>query len=145
MRGRGFLLCGYAETGAPPRLMTSTRTGMVGAAAALLAGCTPFLACTDAGCDDGLIVRFSQPPAGAFRVEAVVPGDPAEYAFDCADAAQCLGMFQGLVAERVTVRLITAQGTRTREFQPRYQNVYPNGRRCGAACRQATVTFNLAG
>jgi hypothetical protein len=115
---------------------------MFSAAAALLAGCMPGV-CTEIGCEDGLTVRFDSPPAGAFRMEAVVPNHPGEYAFDCTDPAACFTMFRGLVAERVTVRLITAQGTFSREFRPRYREVYPNGRRCPAACRQATVTFDL--
>jgi hypothetical protein len=119
-----------------------TRSLLLSAAAALMAGCMPGV-CTETGCEDGLTVRFDAPPTGAFRVEAVVRNHPGEYAFDCTDAGACLTMFRGLVAERVTVRLITAQGTFSREFQPRYREVYPNGRRCPAACRQATVTLDL--
>lgn len=119
------------------------RVLLPGAAALLLAGCIPVVACTEIGCDDGLVVRFDRAPVGAFRVEAVVPGTPDEYAFDCPGAGECLTTFHGLVAERVTVRVITSRGTFTQEFQPRYQDVYPNGRRCPAACRQATVTFQL--
>lgn len=113
------------------------------ATAALLAGCTPIGSCTLIGCDDGLSVRFNRPPAGAFRIEAVVPDDPSVQAIDCADAATCFPMFPGLVAEQVTLRLITAEGTLTQQFQPRYEDVYPNGRGCGPACRQATVTIQL--
>lgn len=120
------------------------RSPLLYAAAAVLAGCTPFGACTLVGCDDGLAVQFQQPPASPFRIEASVPGDPTQYAIDCASAQACFPMFSGLVAERVTIRLITQQGTRTQEFQPGYKNVYPNGRRCGPACRQATVTFPAA-
>lgn len=120
------------------------RSLLLYATAALLAGCTPFGACTLIGCDDGLSVRFEQPPAGPFRIEATVPGDPTEHVIDCASAEACFPRFSGLVADRVTIRLITQQGTRTREFQPRYRNVYPNGRRCGPACRQATVTLPAA-
>lgn len=117
------------------------RTFLFSATAAGLAGCTPFGACTLIGCEDGLSVEFQRPPAGAFRIEASVPGDPTQYAIDCASAATCFPMFPGLVAQRVTIRLVTQEGTRTQEFQPRYEDFYPNGRRCGPACRQATVTF----
>lgn len=119
------------------------RSLLFSATAALLAGCTPFGACTLIGCDDGLSVRFSRPPTGAFRVEATVPNDATVVSIDCADAATCLLMFPGLVADQVTLRLITPQGAVTQQFQPRYEDVYPNGRRCGPACRQATVTFQL--
>ena len=37
------------------------------------------------------------------------------------------------------------RGTRTQEFTPKYEAQYPNGRRCGAACRNATVTVQLPG
>jgi hypothetical protein len=121
------------------------RSLLFSATAALLASCTPFGACTLIGCEDGLSVRFSRPPAGAFRVEATVPNDPAVLAIDCTDAASCPLMFPDLVAERVTLRLTTAEGTITQQFQPRYENVYPNGRACGGACRQATVTLQLPG
>jgi hypothetical protein len=119
------------------------RSLLFSATAALLASCTPFGACTLIGCDNGLSVRFSRPPAGAFRVEATVPHDPTVLAIDCPDATSCLLMFPDLVAEQVTLRLIMAQGTLTQQFQPRYENVYPNGRGCGPACRQATVTIQL--
>lgn len=120
------------------------RTLLFGAMAAVLGGCNPFGPCTLIGCHDGLSVRFDSPPAGAFRIEASVPGDPTQYAIDCADAQSCETIFPGLIAERVTIRLITPQGTRTQEFQPRYADLYPNGRRCGPTCRQATVTFPAA-
>jgi hypothetical protein len=119
------------------------RSLLFSATAALLASCTPFGACTLIGCEDGLSVQFSRAPAGAFRIEATVPNDPTVAAIDCADAASCPLRFPGVVAEQVTLRLITSQGTVTQEFQPRYQELHPNGRRCGPACRQATVTFQL--
>jgi hypothetical protein len=119
------------------------RSLLFSATAALLASCTPFGACTLIGCDDGLSVRFSRLPAGAFRVEATLPNDPTVLAIDCTDATNCLLMFPDLVAAQVTLRLTTAEGTITQEFQPQYQNVYPNGRDCGGACRQATVTIQL--
>ncbi|HEU4883618.1 MAG TPA: hypothetical protein VFT45_15265 [Longimicrobium sp.] len=119
------------------------RSLLCSATAALLASCTPFGACTLIGCEDGLSVRFSRPPVGAFVLVATVPNDPAIVAIDCADAASCPLMFPGLVAEQVTLRLTTAEGTITQQFQPRYEEAYPNGRRCGPACRQATVTLQL--
>ena len=64
-------------------------------------------------------------------------------AIDCADAATCELLFPNLVAEQVTVRVILPQGTHTQQFEPRYEKLYPNGRRCGAACEQARVTIEL--
>ena len=121
------------------------RTLLLSATAALLAGCIPTGACTLIGCHDGLSVQFSRPPAGAFRVEATVPNDPAVRAIDCDDVATCQLIFPNLLAEQVTLRLITAGETVTQQFEPRYENQYPNGRRCGPSCRQATVTLQLPG
>jgi hypothetical protein len=117
------------------------RSLLFSATAALLAGCLPTQSCTLIGCFDGLAVEFQTPPAGAFRLEASVPGDPTGYAIDCTSADTCAPVFQDLIAEQVTIRLITQQGTRTQQFQPNYENQYPNGRQCGPACRQAKVTF----
>jgi hypothetical protein len=54
-------------------------------------------------------------------------------------------MFEGLMPQRVTIRVTTAAGTRSQEFTPKYEAQYPNGRLCGAACRNATVTMRLPG
>jgi hypothetical protein len=119
------------------------RSLLFSALAALLAGCIPTGACTLIGCHDGLSVQFSRPPVGSFRVEATFPNDPTVLAIDCADASSCELIFRDLAAEQVTLRLIMAEGTITQQFQPRYENLYPNGRRCGPSCRQATVTMQL--
>lgn len=119
------------------------RTFLYSATAALTAGCTPTIACTLIGCSNGLSVEFNRAPEGAFRLEATVPNDPTVHAIDCASASTCMLMFPELVAEQVTIRLITQQGTITQQFQPEYETLYPNGRRCGPACEQATVTLQL--
>ena len=117
---------------------------LLSALAVALAGCTtPSIACTLIGCEDGLAVRFNRQPAGAFRVEAIVPSHPTPYTIDCADVATCYLFFTDLMEERVTLRVTTADGTFTQDFTPLYEDRYPNGRRCGAACRQAVVTFRL--
>lgn len=113
-------------------------------AAVLLAGCSPITqACTLIGCESGLFVQFATPPAGAYRVEAIVPG-AAPAVLECGAGQTCPPIiFRDLEAERVTIRVVTATRTVSRDFSPRYENQYPNGRRCGAACRQATVNFEL--
>jgi hypothetical protein len=117
--------------------------------ALLLAGCQAFvgpLACTDVGCPNGLTVRFDRPPAGAYRIEVVPDHDPAlARTLDCPAAEMCgPAAFVGdFFAESVTLRVTTAAGTTTRQVRPRFQPVYPNGRRCGAACSQAEVTVRL--
>lgn len=119
------------------------RTFLYSATAAFMAGCTPFGACTLIGCDNGLAVDFNRAPQGAFRIEVTTPGDATVHAIDCDSAATCVMMFPGLMAEQVTVRAITQQGTFTQTFQPDYEELYPNGRRCGPACRQASVIVQL--
>jgi hypothetical protein len=116
-----------------------------GLAGVLLASCSPVVhACTEIGCDDALVVRFDRAPAGAFRVEAITAPGAAPAVFECAAGDTCpAAYFPGVEAERVTIRVTTSAGTRSQEFAPEYQDQYPNGRRCGAVCRQATVTFPL--
>lgn len=122
-----------------------TRSFLLSATAALVAGCSPVISCTLIGCENGLMVRFDRTPAGPFRIEAIVANEAQARVIDCADAANCHLLFRDLVAEQVTVR-VTAQGaTSTQSFQPRYENLYPNGRKCGPSCRQATVTYPLPG
>lgn len=112
-------------------------------AAVLLAGCNP-LVCTDIGCIDSLQVRFDRAPVGAYRVEVVAGAGAEPAVFECGATESCpVAYFEGVTAERVTVRVTTAAGTRTQEFSPRYERQYPNGRLCGAACQQATITFSL--
>jgi hypothetical protein len=115
-----------------------------GLAVVLLAACNPVVqVCTEIGCDDALVVRLDRAPAGAYRVEAIVPG-AAPAVFECGAGETCpAAYFPGLVAERVTIRVTTSAGVRTQEFTPAYAAEYPNGRGCPAACRKATVTVQL--
>lgn len=122
-------------------------TALVRATAVLLlASCNPLgnHDCTLAACQDGLNVRFDRVPAGAYRVEAFVGDLFNPRVFGCADPAMCTAAyFPDLTAERVTIRVTTADGVRTQEFTPRYETVYPNGRDCGGRCSQATVTVQM--
>lgn len=121
------------------------RTALYLFAAATLAGCNPVITCTLIGCHNGLVVQFDRMPTQPFRVEAIVPNDPAQHVVEC-DANRCPHvLFPDLLPEQVTIRVTTAAGTRTQEFRPKYENLYPNGRRCGPACRQATVTVQVPG
>lgn len=88
-------------------------------------------------------VRLDRAPAGAYRVEAIAAG-AAPAVFECGAGETCpAAYFPGLVAETVTIRVMTSAGVRTQAFTPEYQPEYPNGRGCPAACRQATVTVQL--
>ena len=121
------------------------RTALYAIAAATLAGCNPVGVCTLIGCFDGLSVRFDREPGGPFRVEAIVPGDATPRVVECTTGLCAPIWFPDLMAERVTIRVTTAAGTRSQEFTPKYEAEYPNGRRCGAACRNASVTMQLPG
>lgn len=110
-----------------------------------LAGCNPIGVCTGIGCFDGLNVRFYRRPTGAYRVEAIVPGDATPRVVEWPSGACGPVMFEGLMPQRVTIRVTTAAGTPSQEFTPKYEAQYPNGRRCGAACHSATVTMQLPG
>lgn len=116
------------------------------ATAVLLAGCNSIThICTLMVCEDALNVAFDQAPAGPVRVEVFADGAATPRVFDCADPALCPAgvYFTGLMAERVTVRVVTAGATYTQEFAPVYETIYPNGRDCGGHCEQATVTMDL--
>lgn len=112
----------------------------------LLAGCNAIaLACTEIGCDNGLVVRFNTAPTGAYTVEAWSELRIAPQVFECAAGQTCpVVFFSGFAGQDVTVRVTTAAGVRTQTFDDvDYEPVYPNGRRCGAACEQAEVTVQL--
>ena len=112
----------------------------------LLASCNPITqTCTLIGCEDGLAVRLSGVPAGAYRVEAWSELRIAPQVFECGAGETCPPVFfPGFQGNDVTVRVTTAAGVRTQSFADvEYEPLYPNGRRCGGACRQATVTVPL--
>jgi hypothetical protein len=112
----------------------------------LLASCNPITqACTLIGCDNGLAVRLSGTPAGPYRVEAWSELRIAPQVFECAAGQTCAPVFfADFEGHDVTVRVTTAAGVRTQEFDGvEYETLYPNGRRCGGACEQATVTVQL--
>jgi hypothetical protein len=112
----------------------------------LLASCNPLTqACTLIGCHDGLAVQLSTMPTGAYRVEAWSEVRTTPQVFECAAGQTCLPViFPDFEGEDVTVRVTTAAGVRTQSFAGvAYEPLYPNGRLCGAACEQATVTFQL--
>lgn len=114
--------------------------------AVLLASCNPLTqACTLIGCHDGLMVQLSTVPTGAYRVEAWSELRKTPQVFECAAGQTCPPiMFPDFEGEDVTVRVTTAADARTQVFENvEYEALYPNGRRCGAACSQATVTVTV--
>jgi hypothetical protein len=121
-------------------------TALQASGALLLAGCNSIaFACTDIGCVGGLLVRFNTPPAGAYKVEAWSELRVEPQVWECAVGSTCpAAFFPDFEGQDVTVRVTTAAGVRTQEFADvDYEPVYPNGRRCGAACEQGEVTVQL--
>jgi hypothetical protein len=115
-------------------------------AALLLASCNPLTqACTLIGCHNGLVVQLSSTPTGTYRVEAWSELQPTPQVVECTAGQPCLPvLFPDFEGEDVTVRVTTDAGVRTQAFADvEYEPQYPNGRRCGATCEQASVTFQL--
>ena len=145
------------------RIPRSRRAYYIGAAILFAAGCKgspkadaippaapnpPGEACTLIGCRDQLIVEVVPRPARAFRVVATDSAGSTQEA-QCGNAAACatspgeadtarvaLEMTTGAVSIRVTD---AARRSITVKVVPRYEELYPNGRRCGPVCRAARV------
>ena len=104
--------------------------------------------CNLVGCEDGLNVHLASLPAGAFQVELLVDGVamPGPSAAVCAGTATCYQdiWFYQQKPQSGSVRVTTASGTRLTHFSNiKYEEGFPNGRRCGAACSNARVTAQL--
>jgi hypothetical protein len=109
----------------------------------VLAGCSsgspPPQICTLIGCESGLEIVLEARPAGAFRVEASAPGQPARV-IDCPTAASCERIFfDDFTPDSVTVRVTAAAGAMSWNGRPSYRTLQPNGPACPPTCRQATV------
>jgi hypothetical protein len=101
--------------------------------------------CTDVGCFSGLQVRVEPVPTIPYRVEAYSGGgDFSRYVWQCTAANGCGGTayFEDFFPSRVFVEVITARDTVRREIigPIGYGEQFPNGRHCGAACRNGMVT-----
>jgi hypothetical protein len=114
-------------------------------AALLLTSCSPlFQDCTAMACLNGLAVRFSTVPTGAWSVEAWSDQLPGPVSVQCPAGIPCEPVFfQNFEGEHVTVRVTTDAGELTQEFDVEYETVYPNGRDCPGRCRQAEVVVQL--
>ena len=115
-------------------------------AAVLLASCSPIThSCTLIGCENGLAVQLGGAPAGPVRVEAWSELRLPVQVQECAADQPCTGVFfPGFAGQNVTVRVTTSAGVKTQEFTGvDYETLYPNGRRCGGACEQASLTVQL--
>jgi hypothetical protein len=109
----------------------------------LAAGVACNTKCSLVGCIGYLTVAFDAAPAVAYHIEAV-SGILGTRDFDCADPAKCgTASFANYTPDQVTITVTTARGSRQYNLTPAYQNMYFDGRECGAACRNATVTVSL--
>jgi hypothetical protein len=101
------------------------------------------LECTLIGCDTGLAVVVEDPPAFPYRVEVFPPVTGPRYVMNCTSPSVCFEgrvFFGEFLPRSVTVEVIGSSGTRRHEvLNLEYENLYPNGRACGSACRQATI------
>lgn len=112
-----------------------------------LAGCSLYdemTVCTTKGCPGGhgLWVQVTPTVTNSIRVE-VIPLGPNQYrtyTHTCT-GAQCDQMifFEGLIAERATVRVTTDTGVRETEVRPAYSRTFPNGPNC-PVCMAAVVS-----
>ncbi|HUQ75683.1 MAG TPA: hypothetical protein VM183_13240 [Burkholderiales bacterium] len=99
------------------------------------------VSCTAMGCGDGLGVSLQNPPAEAYRVDVIVPGQ-ATQSQSC-NGGSCFIFFDRFLPGQVTVRVILTASSATWgsvDATPTYNPVFPNGFECGAACVRGFVT-----
>ena len=96
--------------------------------------------CTLIACVNRLSITFSNPPSEPFRVEAVAVGDPTLHRVDCPGGSCASITFANFQPDRVTISVITASATTTYDKTPAYGVSFPNGPRCGPACRDGSTT-----
>jgi hypothetical protein len=96
--------------------------------------------CSVVGCGNTLTINLTVPPAGAYRVEVIGPGETAPHGQDCTGTGPCPIAFRNYQPTTVTVSVITANGTTTYSKTPTYVTSFPNGEACGPACQAALVT-----
>jgi len=103
--------------------------------------------CTLIGCLNGLIIEFDKPAAAPYRVELMAPGLGSGQTFvrDCptANSNPMSEFFPDYFPTEVTVKITTPSGTVSKAVQPKYEDYFPNGKRCGSACRNAHVAVAL--
>lgn len=98
-------------------------------------------ACTDIGCSDGLSVRVNDDLPGPATVHVAAGGEA--HSFSCDPTYACIGFFEGWSPTQVQVTVEWEGGTFSAAGTPHYEQLYPNGRRCGPECRQGAVTVSV--
>ena len=113
------------------------------AAPALLSTLSGCIGCTDVGCDDGLIVRFSSPIPPGSTVTATSPFD-GERSIECTGTTSCEGVFfERFTPTQVSIVAELPEGSETLNVSPTYRDFQPNGEDCEPTCRIAEVSFEL--
>ena len=110
----------------------------------LCAGCAAINeVCTAIGCTSVLTVQFTSPPAIAYHLQALSVENGA-VDFDCPDPAKCpVAELRDYAPDKLVLTVTTARGSAQYNLSPQYTPHYPNGKRCGAACRTGSVTVAL--
>ena len=88
----------------------------------------------------GLTISLTSPPAGAYRVEVIGPGEATPHGQDCSGTGPCSIVFPGYQPVTVTISVIAANGTATYNKTPNYATSFPNGEACGPCGGLAVVT-----
>ena len=92
-------------------------------------------ACTEIGCDSGLVLEFTNAPQGPWT--AAVVSNIGNRTFDCAAGATCSTAFFGhFVPNAVTVTMTVGQQSSQSQGTPTPRTVRPNGAACEPSCSQ---------
>ena len=93
-------------------------------------------------CLSGLRVTVTNPPAQAYRVEVLLPGQTTPRVQTCTGGA-CPVIFPGLVEPQVTVTVVLESSgavVTSVNASPAYGGQGPTGGPCSFDCRSATVS-----
>ena len=95
-------------------------------------------------CTSGLTIAFSKTPTSPFHIEATVDGT-GSYCYDCPDVTRCNTMptLSGFTPGHALITVSYQGRSASTEVTPVYHETYPNGKDCGGAHTQATVSVPL--
>ena len=113
------------------------------------------ISCTAIACINGLGVIVTNPPQGAFSVEAIAPGEAAPHVVTCS-SSDCgfapvmpapggtgrAAFFANYFPDNVAISIVDVAGNRTTYNKTAtYTLSFPNGPQCDiGGCRSAVVT-----
>ena len=99
-------------------------------------------ACTQIGCDSGLLVELQDEPQAPFTVTATAE-DGRTRTIDCPDPANCRIFFEGFTPSEVTITYESGGDAVEQTFSPAYTRSRPNGEDCPPECVNATVRLDI--